>query len=189
MNAFAIGDAHDFKKRLVVLDMPGYGKGGQAEWGTEILKYLNKRKQLTRAFLLIDAEHGLKKSDHQLLALFRQQNISHQIVFSKVDKLLFPSTVRIPSEDVMAKRLKDLHDRMEHVEEVIQPDIEDESGALGEIIACSSEFKIDGKRIGINLMRHAMLQAAGLEYQAPLKHVKTAEIVPFDKIPGMSSSF
>lgn len=30
---------------VVVVDMPGYGKGSRDEWGAEIMKYLEKRKQ------------------------------------------------------------------------------------------------------------------------------------------------
>jgi GTP-binding protein len=189
MNAFGIGSSgSDHKNRLVVLDMPGYGKGGQASWGTEIIKYLSKRKQLMRAFLLIDSEHGLKNSDEQILALFRKQNIPHQVVFSKVDKLLFPSAVRMPSDGTLRIRMRELENRMKHAKEVIQPDQEDECAALGEIIACSSAFKVNGYKVGIDLVRHAMLQAAGLALKMPEKKlVETPEIVSWDQI-GLSSS-
>lgn len=33
------------KGGVVVVDMPGYGKGSREEWGEEIMKYLEKRKQ------------------------------------------------------------------------------------------------------------------------------------------------
>lgn len=47
MNFFAIGgeDSRGNAGKVVVLDMPGYGKGSRAEWGTEIVKYLVGRKQ------------------------------------------------------------------------------------------------------------------------------------------------
>lgn len=47
MNFFAVGgkDEHGSAGKLVVLDMPGYGKGSRQEWGTEIMKYLVGRKQ------------------------------------------------------------------------------------------------------------------------------------------------
>ena len=47
MNLYSVGGA-DHKghpKKLVVLDMPGYGKASRADWGEEIMKYLVKRKQ------------------------------------------------------------------------------------------------------------------------------------------------
>lgn len=47
MNFFAVGgpDEAGSPGRIVVLDMPGYGKGSRAEWGPEITKYLVGRKQ------------------------------------------------------------------------------------------------------------------------------------------------
>ena len=45
MNAFGIGGTKGGESKVVLLDMPGYGKGSRTEWGTEILKYLRGRKQ------------------------------------------------------------------------------------------------------------------------------------------------
>ena len=47
MNFFAVGgeDGRGNPGKLAVLDLPGYGKGSQAEWGPEIMKYLIGRKQ------------------------------------------------------------------------------------------------------------------------------------------------
>ena len=47
MNFFAVGgeDGMGNPGKVLVVDMPGYGKGSREEWGTEILKYLAGRKQ------------------------------------------------------------------------------------------------------------------------------------------------
>lgn len=47
MNFFAVGgeDQAGNPGKLVVLDMPGYGKGSRDEWGPEIMKYLVGRRQ------------------------------------------------------------------------------------------------------------------------------------------------
>jgi 50S ribosome-binding GTPase len=52
MNQFGIGVRGDAQPgdvtkgaKMVLLDMPGYGKGSQANWGVEIIKYLKGRKQ------------------------------------------------------------------------------------------------------------------------------------------------
>lgn len=47
MNFFAVGgeDQAGNPGKLVVLDMPGYGKGSREEWGPEIMKYLVGRRQ------------------------------------------------------------------------------------------------------------------------------------------------
>ncbi|KFY53206.1 hypothetical protein V496_07811 [Pseudogymnoascus sp. VKM F-4515 (FW-2607)] len=182
MNAFNVGDNTDPMKNLVVLDMPGYGKGGHADWGKEVLKYLGKRKQLKRAFVLVDAEVGLKKTDEQLLAIFRKEEIPHQIVLSKVDKLLFPKN-RKPSQGALDSRMQVLQCVFKMTRRSTQPNPEDMSGALGEIIGCCSERPF-GQVLGINEVRHAMLQAAGLEKKMDRKLIAETEIVSHEDIFG-----
>ncbi|KAG9247270.1 P-loop containing nucleoside triphosphate hydrolase protein [Calycina marina] len=183
MNAFAVGGSEDNgKNRLVVLDMPGYGKGGRAEWGTQVLKYLGKRKQMKRAFLLIDAEHGIKKSDMHLLGLFKEQSIPYQILLSKVDKVLFDGK-RNPSQGALDFRIAELQKTMESVLEMVQPNPEDSTCAIGEVISCSSEKWIDGKRLGVDFIRFAMLKAAGLEHRPVKKMAKVMDVIPFDQLP------
>lgn len=47
MNFIAVGgpDEEGNAGRLLVLDMPGYGKGSRPEWGEEIMKYLVGRRE------------------------------------------------------------------------------------------------------------------------------------------------
>jgi hypothetical protein len=45
MNAFGIGGTKGGESKVVLMDMPGYGKGSREEWGGEIIKYLTRRKQ------------------------------------------------------------------------------------------------------------------------------------------------
>lgn len=45
MNAFGIGGTKGGESKIVLLDMPGYGKASRREWGIEIMKYLQQRKQ------------------------------------------------------------------------------------------------------------------------------------------------
>lgn len=178
MNAFAVGGSEDNgKNRLIVLDMPGYGKGGRAEWGKEIVKYLEKRKELRRAFLLIEAEHGVKESDRQILAMFKDHDVPFQVVLAKADKILFPNN-RNPRPEVLEARFTDLRKTMESVREAIL-DLELERGEVGEVIACSSEKKIDGKRLGMDAVRFAMLQAAGLELEQKVVLPAAIEVVPY----------
>jgi GTP-binding protein len=182
MNAFAVGGSENDKtNRLVVLDMPGYGKGGRAEWGTQILKYLGQRKELKRAFLLIDAQHGIKPSDRQLIELFQEQAVPYQIVLSKVDRVLFNGS-RTPSQGALESRFSELRRTMESVKEIMQPDAEEDGGAVGEVIACSSEKWIEGKRLGIDAVRFAMLQAAGLELRPRTQLASPVEIVSHEEL-------
>lgn len=184
MNAFVVGGEEDNgKNRLVVLDMPGYGKGGRAEWGTQIMKYLHKRKELKRAFLLVDAQHGVKDSDRQLIQLFKEGNIPFQVILSKVDRVLFEGT-RMPGPEALKSRFAKLTETMESVLKTIQPDKEDDGGAVGDVISCSSEKWIDKKRLGIDAVRFAMLQAAGLEYKPKVKLASPVEVVSHEQIFG-----
>ena len=63
MNFYAIGgqDARGNPGKVVVLDMPGYGKGSREEWGREIMKYLVGRKQYAVA---IELERQLKMANN-----------------------------------------------------------------------------------------------------------------------------
>ena len=166
------------------MDMPGYGKGGRAEWGVQIMKYLEKRKELKRAFLLIDAEHGVKPTDKDIISLLKQKNVPFQIILAKADKIVFPGS-RTPSPGALEARLLDLRRTMDGVKEIVQPDIEEEGGATGEIIACSSEKWIDGKRMGIDAVRFAMLRAAGLELRPRITTSKPVDIISHEELFGI----
>lgn len=184
MNAFAVGPEDDVEKRLVVLDMPGYGKGGRAEWGVQIMKYLEKRKELKRAFLLVDAEHGVKRGDREMISLMKQNNIPFQVVLSKADKIVFPGS-RTPSAGALEARLSDLRATMDIVKDIVQPDTEDDGQGLGEVIACSAEKWIEGKRMGIDALRFSMLRAAGLELRPRIRSTRPTEIVSHEELSGM----
>ncbi|KAF6221381.1 hypothetical protein HO133_002236 [Letharia lupina] len=162
MNFFGVGgeDGRGSPGKLAVLDMPGYGKGSREEWGQEIMKYLVGRKQLRRAFLLVDTLHGLKRSDEEILSLFRQNAISHQIILSKVDRILFQKSR--PSLARMEQNSPELDRICEELKVKIQPGNGEGPEALGEILACSAEVTLEGKKLGIDKVRWAVLAATGL---------------------------
>lgn len=185
MNAFAVGGSEADGNRLVVLDMPGYGKGGRAEWGKEIMKYLEKRKQLKRAFLLVDAEHGMKTTDENIVAMFKEADIPFQVILSKADKLMFTSA-RMPSQAALNAAIGDLRKVMDEVKAKIETDYEEGKGTPGEIIACSAERWVESRRMGVDEVRFAMLRAAGLEFRPQTVFAKLPEIIPHDQIFAMS---
>jgi GTP-binding protein len=181
MNAFSVGGQDEQgKNRLVIVDMPGYGKGGRAEWGTEILKYLEKRKELRRAFLLIEAEHGIKDNDRQLLLMLKDHDVPFEIVLAKADKILLPGS-RTPALKTLEGRFSILREKMEAIRATVM-DLELDSGKIGEVIACSSDKRVDGKTLGIDNIRFAMLSAAGLEQKASSALTQEDEIVPYEDI-------
>ena len=80
----------DEKLRLV--DLPGYGfarasRGEVKKFQNLGRDYLRGRPNLKRAYLLIDARHGLKDVDTEALDTFDVAAVSYQIVLTKSDKL------------------------------------------------------------------------------------------------------
>jgi len=80
----------DGKLRLV--DLPGYGfarasRGEVRKFQNLGRDYLRGRPNLKRAYLLIDARHGLKEVDAEALDAFDVAAVSYQIVLTKADKL------------------------------------------------------------------------------------------------------
>ena len=86
VNFFVLDD------RLRLVDLPGYGFARASK--TEVKKfqnlgrdYLRGRPNLKRAYLLIDARHGLKAVDNEPMDAFDSAAVSYQIVLTKADKL------------------------------------------------------------------------------------------------------
>jgi GTP-binding protein len=165
---------------ITIVDMPGYGEGSLVEWGTEIMKYLQGRKQLRRVFVLIDAEHGIKDKDRALLASLRLGGVSHQVILSKIDKIYLPKAKSIKRFD--GKRLDKLRPKgspeglrqtMDKLRQEIQPP--SGAGAIGEILACSSDVLVDERRLGIDAVRFAMLQAINFPFRGDQSAVELAK--------------
>jgi GTP-binding protein len=153
---------------LVIVDMPGYGEGSLSSWGVEIMKYIQSRKQLRRVFVLLDAEHGIKDKDRSLLASLRLAGVSHQIILSKMDKIYLPPSKHIMQlQKTKRNRLKPKGtlDQLREAMKKLKPDINPPvgGGALGEILACSSEVLVDRRRLGLDHVRYAVLKAVGLD--------------------------
>ncbi len=86
LNFFRIGG------RFTLVDMPGYGyaqveKAKVAAWTDLIHAYLKGRANLARVFMLIDARHGLKSIDTDVLDGLDKAAVSYQIVLTKADAL------------------------------------------------------------------------------------------------------
>lgn len=90
INFFRLGDAR------YLVDLPGYGfaqapKPVVARWQALLRAYLAGRPTLRRAFLLIDARHGPKPVDAEIMALLDRSAVSFQAVLTKADKLAAPA--------------------------------------------------------------------------------------------------
>jgi GTP-binding protein len=86
INYFALGE-----ERYLV-DLPGYGYAEAplavvAKWQALLKQYLAGRQTLRRAFVLIDARHGVKAVDEEILMLLDRSAVIYQAVLTKVDKI------------------------------------------------------------------------------------------------------
>jgi GTP-binding protein len=86
INYFALGE-----ERFLV-DLPGYGYAEApvavvAKWQALLKQYLSGRVTLRRAFVLIDARHGVKAVDEEILTLLDRSAVTFQAVLTKVDKI------------------------------------------------------------------------------------------------------
>ncbi len=125
---------------LLIVDMPGYGyarapKQKVDAWTALIKDYLRGRQLLRRVFVLIDARHGLKPNDIEIMKLLDECAVPYQIVLTKIDKLKAGGA--------------------EKVQALTQDALSEHPAALPTVIATSSE-----KRIGIGDLRAAIFEAA-----------------------------
>lgn len=75
-----------------LVDMPGYGyaaapKTKVASWTALIHKFLQGRASLARVYLLIDARHGIKDVDLEVLGTLDKSAVSYQVVLTKADQV------------------------------------------------------------------------------------------------------
>ena len=80
------------KDRFYIVDLPGYGFAAAPEkkvqvWTRLIHDYLRGRPTLRRVFLLIDARHGIKTVDENIMKMLDKAAVSYQLVLTKADKL------------------------------------------------------------------------------------------------------
>ena len=86
INYFTLGATH------YLVDLPGYGyaKAPLAvveTWQALLRAYLAGRPNLRRAFVLVDARHGIKPPDAEIMALLDQAAVTFQVVLTKADKV------------------------------------------------------------------------------------------------------
>lgn len=85
INFFTAGD-------IYVVDLPGYGFANApvavvAKWQALLKQYLSGRPTLRRVFVLIDARHGAKAVDEEIMTLLDRSAVTFQAVLTKTDKV------------------------------------------------------------------------------------------------------
>lgn len=86
INYFSLGE-HGY-----LVDLPGYGFANApvavvAKWQALLKSYLSGRATLRRAFVLIDARHGVKAVDQEIMELLDRAAVTFQAVMTKTDKM------------------------------------------------------------------------------------------------------
>ena len=86
LNFFSLG------ARLMLVDLPGYGyakapKHQIADWTRLMRDYLRGRPTLRVLCLLIDARHGLKPTDRDIMDDLDSAAVAYRVVLTKIDKL------------------------------------------------------------------------------------------------------
>ncbi len=86
INFFTLTDSH------YLVDLPGYGFAKAPlktveKWQRLLKAYLAGRATLRRAFVLIDARHGIKPVDQEILSLLDTSAVTFQVILTKADKV------------------------------------------------------------------------------------------------------
>ncbi len=118
INFFTIADTH------YLVDLPGYGFAKAPlktveKWQRLLKAYLAGRATLRRVFVLIDARHGIKSVDDDILKLLDTSAVTFQVVLTKADKV----------------KAKDRAKVLEQVRSALQSHV----AAFPEIVVTSSE--------------------------------------------------
>jgi GTP-binding protein len=88
LNFFDIGEPLVFR----LVDMPGYGFAKAPvkvveKWKTLVKNYLRGRAVLKRTLVLIDARHGIKPVDSEIMRMLDEAAVGYRIVLTKADKV------------------------------------------------------------------------------------------------------
>ncbi|MEO3416720.1 ribosome biogenesis GTP-binding protein YihA/YsxC [Roseovarius sp. CAU 1744] len=86
INYFTLSDSH------YLVDLPGYGYANAPlpvveKWQKLLKSYLAGRQTLRRAFVLVDARHGIKQVDEEIMSLLDSAAVTFQCVLTKTDKV------------------------------------------------------------------------------------------------------
>ena len=88
LNFFEVGEP----ALLRLVDMPGYGyakapKSIVKEWQRVVGDYLRGRQVLKRTLVLIDARHGPKEVDVEMMKMLDEAAVGYRLVITKADKI------------------------------------------------------------------------------------------------------
>jgi GTP-binding protein len=88
LNFFEVGEPTRFR----LVDMPGYGFAKAPvkvveRWRRLVRDFLRGRQGLRRTLVLIDARHGIKPPDEEMLKMLDEAAVGYRLVLTKADKI------------------------------------------------------------------------------------------------------
>nr|WP_166178821.1 ribosome biogenesis GTP-binding protein YihA/YsxC [Altererythrobacter segetis] len=88
LNFFEVGEPTQFR----LVDMPGYGFAKAPikvvdRWKQLVRTYLRGRAVLKRTLVLIDARHGAKEVDLEMMKMLDEAAVGYRLVLTKADKI------------------------------------------------------------------------------------------------------
>lgn len=137
LNFFDVGEPLQFR----LVDMPGYGfakapKDVVKKWRFLVNDFLRGRDVLKRTLVLVDARHGLKDVDREIMEMLDKAAVSYRLVLTKADKIKPTDLARVAAATADEARKR--------------------PAAHPDIIATSSETGL-----GIPELRAAVIEAIG----------------------------
>ncbi len=137
LNFFDVGEPLAFR----LVDMPGYGFAKAPpdvvrRWRYLVNDFLRGRQALKRTLVLVDARHGLKEVDREIMTMLDKAAVSYRLVLTKVDKIKPSELAKVADETVAEARKR--------------------PAAHPEVLSTSSETGL-----GIADLRAAVLEAVG----------------------------
>ncbi len=93
LNFFEVGEPEEGRPSLFrLVDMPGYGfaKAPPAvveKWRRLVRDFLRGRVVLKRTLVLVDARHGIKPVDHEMMKMLDEAAVGYRVVLTKADKI------------------------------------------------------------------------------------------------------
>jgi GTP-binding protein len=99
LNFFDVGEPLAFR----LVDMPGYGfakapKDVVRKWRYLVNDFLRGRDVLKRTLVLIDARHGIKDVDREIMEMLDKAAVSYRLVLTKADKIKPTELEKVASE-------------------------------------------------------------------------------------------
>lgn len=96
LNFFEVGEPTAFR----LVDMPGYGyaKAPLAvveKWRGLVRSFLRGRVPLKRTLMLVDARHGIKDVDREMMKMLDEAAVGYRVVLTKADKIKAEELVKV----------------------------------------------------------------------------------------------